>query len=110
MYNKSLTNKIRHALEEKGVHFIEKRMFRGVSFMVNNKICLSAGDDEMLCRVDPILHDKLVAKNGCRTMEMKGKTYKGYILIKDHALQTEKELHYWIDLALAFNKKLTEKK
>src|SRR6185437_14994329 len=106
-YNENLTHMIRKALKEKGVHFIEKRMFRGISFMVNNKICLSAGDDEMLCRIDPSLHEKLITKKGCRTMVMKGREYKGYVLVKEDVLQTKNDLDYWIKLALDFNKIIT---
>jgi len=80
-------------------------MFRGISFMVNGKMCLSTGNDELMCRIDPEEHEAAVAKKGVRTMVMKGREYKGYIYVKEDVIPTKKELERWISLALEFNKK-----
>ena len=81
-YNEKLTNRVREALA--GVSNIEeKKMFRGVTFMVNGKMCISAGDDEMMCRIDPDVHEAAIERKGCRAMEMKGRQYKGYVLINE---------------------------
>jgi hypothetical protein len=53
-------------------------MFRGVTFMVNGKMCVSVSGDGMMCRFDPVLQETITEKNGFRTMIMKGKEYKGY--------------------------------
>jgi len=68
-------------------------------------MCVSTGDDEIMCRIDPEIHDEVIKKKGCRTMQMKGKDLKGYVLVSADALPTKKELDYWIDLSLEFNKK-----
>lgn len=73
--------------------------------MVNGKMCVSTGNSELMVRIDPALHDQLVAKPGCRAMTMKGKEYKGYILINEDRLHTKNDLTYWLDLALDFNAK-----
>lgn len=103
-YNEKLTNKLRAAL----VHLPkveEKKMFRGVTFMVDDKMCISAGDNEIMCRIDPALHEASIAKNGCRSVIMKGREYKGYVYINEEGMKTKKEFDYWISLALEFNKK-----
>ncbi len=48
-------------------------MFHGITFMVENKMCICLGADDILFRIDPSLHEEAIEKNGCRTMEMKGK-------------------------------------
>ena len=102
-HNEQLTTRVREALSgEKKVE--EKRMFRGVGFMVNGKLCVSTGNDELMCRIDPELHDKVIQKNGVRSMEMKGRVYKGYVYIKEDAIKSKKDFDYWINLALDFNK------
>jgi TfoX/Sxy family transcriptional regulator of competence genes len=83
----------------------EKKMFRGITFMVNGKMCVSVGDDEIMCRIDASIHEEAIKRKGCRTMQMKGKDYIGYVLVSGDALPTKKELDYWINLALDFNKK-----
>ena len=110
-YNENFTNRLREALEHvKGVE--EKKMFRGITFMVNGKMCLSVGDDEMMCRINPALHEEAVEKNGIRTVIMKGREYKGYVYVHADVVKTKKELNYWVNLALDFNEraKATKKK
>jgi TfoX/Sxy family transcriptional regulator of competence genes len=102
-YNEKLTNRLRKAL----AHIPkteEKRMFRGVAFMVNEKLCISVGDDEIMCRVDPLLHDRLIIKDGCRSVVMKGREYKGYVYVNERVIPRKRDLDLWIKLALEFNK------
>jgi len=103
-YNEVLTNRVREALAEIP-NVEEKKMFRGIAFMVNRKLCVSVGDNELMCRVDPTLHDELVEKKGCRTMMMKNREYKGYVYVAEDSITTKKELEYWLSLALLFNSK-----
>jgi len=103
-YNEKMTDRIREALINVP-RVEEKRMFRGVVFMVNGKMCLSAGNDEMMCRIDPLLHDDSVQKNGVRAMIMKGREYKGYIYVQEDAMKSKKDFDGWINMALDFNKR-----
>src|SRR5690349_12299859 len=45
----------------------EKRMFGGVTFMVNGKMCISVGKERIMCRIDPELHERLVDEKNVRT-------------------------------------------
>ena len=102
-YNEKLTTRVREALIDVP-NIEEKKMFRGITFMVNEKMCITAGDHEIMCRIDPALHEVCVEKRGCRSMIMKGREYKGYVYISDEVLKTKKDFDYWIGLALDFNK------
>jgi hypothetical protein len=79
-------------------------MFRGVTFMVNGKMCISAGDDEIMCRIDPALHEQALERKGVRPVIMKGREYKGYVYVNGEGMGTKRSLEYWIGLALDFNK------
>jgi len=100
--NERLTQYIREALTELP-DVEEKKMFRGVTFMVNGKMCLTVASDEIMCRIDPAVHEEAITKNGCSTVIMKGRPYIGYVHVKEEVLRTRKEFDYWIGLALAFN-------
>jgi TfoX/Sxy family transcriptional regulator of competence genes len=102
-YNEKLTARIREALEHVP-NVVEKRMFRGVAFMVNDKMCISAGDTRIMCRIDPSVHEEALKKKGCETVKMKGHEYKGFIYVSEDEIRTKKDLDYWIRLALEFNK------
>lgn len=102
-YNEKLTNRLREALA--GIPNVkEKRMFSGITFMVNGKMCVSAGNDRIMCRINPLIHDEVVEKNWCRPVIMKGREYKGFVYVNEEGIKTKKDLNYWVKLALDFNK------
>jgi TfoX/Sxy family transcriptional regulator of competence genes len=97
-----LAIRVRRALS--GVKDVqEKRMFGSTGFLVNGKLCVSARESKIMCRVDPALQRDLLARRGCTAMKMKGREYNGYVLVDSGALQTEKDLKFWVGLALDFN-------
>ena len=73
--------------------------------MVNGKMCVGIIKDELMCRIDPLLHETAVEKRGCRTMDFTGRPMKGYVMIEESGMKNKKEFDYWIDLSLDFNKK-----
>lgn len=101
-YSEKLADRIREALVDVP-KVKEKVMFSGVTFMVDDKMCISVGPDRIMCRVDPELHDQLLEERACRPMIMKGREYKGYILVNEEDVQRKKELDFWIGLCLDFN-------
>jgi TfoX/Sxy family transcriptional regulator of competence genes len=113
-YNKILTDKVRMALGPLP-NIEEKRMFSGITFMVDGKMCISVGNDRIMCRIDPEIHEQAILRKACRTVIMKGREYKGYVYIQEEGLTTKEDIDYWVGLALDFNKKAkasvkTEKK
>jgi TfoX/Sxy family transcriptional regulator of competence genes len=100
--NEKLTRRVRELLA--GVPKVaEKRMFRGIAFMVDGKMCLSVGDDRLMCRIDPEAHAEAVSRPGCRTVEMGGRPYLGFVYVDEKNLATKRELRAWVERALEFN-------
>ena len=103
-YNEKLADRIRKALQHlKKVE--EKEMMGGLTFMVNGKMCVGIIKDEMMCRIDPALHEMSVEKRGCRTMDFTGRPMKGYVMVDESGMKTKRDIDYWINLSLDFNKK-----
>jgi len=103
-YDEKLAARIREALAHLP-KIEEKKMFRGVTFMVNGKMCLSVSGNEMMIRFDPALQETVAEKNGFRTMIMKDREYKGYGYISQEVIKSKKDFNYWVGLALDFNKR-----
>ena len=103
-YNQKLALRIRECLAEIP-NVEEKEMMGGLTFMVNDKMCVGIIKDEMMCRIDPELHDMAITKKGCRTMDFTKRPMKGYVMIDDAGMKTQKQFDYWISLCLDFNSK-----
>ena len=108
-YNTKLANRIRERLVDLPV-VEEKEMMGGLTFMVNDKMCIGIIKDEMMCRIDPDFHDTAVEKTGCRTMDFTKRPMRGYVMIDDTGMRTQNEFEYWINLALEFNHKAKSSK
>ena len=108
-YSETLANRIRERLADLP-NIEEKEMMGGLTFMYNDKMCVGIIKDELMCRIDPTLHETAVEKIGCRTMNFTNRPMKGYVLIDENGMRTQKDFDYWIDIALDFNKKAKSSK
>ena len=103
-YNSNLAEKVRnHLLKYPGLKIEEKKMFRGLTFMVNDKMCISVSGEKLMCRFDPAMQEKIAARKGFQPMIMKRKEFKGFCYVEAEGYRSTLELKYWIDLCLEFN-------
>ena len=100
--DETLVNRVRTVLGQNR-RVEEKKMFGGIAFMVDGKMCVSVGKGRLMCRIDPGTHDAALERKGCTTVVMKGREYRGYVRIDADALSTKGDLEYWVKLALDFN-------
>ena len=83
----------------------EKEMMGGLTFMVNDKMCVGIFKDELMCRIDPERRDEALSKPGCSVMKFTGREMKGFVLVDESGMKSSKAFEYWIGLCLEFNKK-----
>jgi TfoX/Sxy family transcriptional regulator of competence genes len=102
-YNEYLADRVRECLANLS-DVEEKQMLGGLTFMVNDKMCVGIIKDELMCRINPEFHEKAVEMNGCRTMDFTNRPMKGYVMIDNSCMKTKNEFDFWINLALDFNK------
>src|SRR5690349_5783710 len=100
----ALLDRVRAALTVR-VDLQEKKMFGGTVFMVRGKMCVSVGRGRIMCRIDPAFHDAALEREGCRTVTMKGRPYRGYVYVDADAVKGKSALEYWIGLSLDYNSK-----
>ncbi|GAA4315873.1 TfoX/Sxy family protein [Mucilaginibacter gynuensis] len=101
--NEQLLNRVREALEDLP-EVAEKRMFGGICFMVNDKLCICVRNTEILCRIGLETYEDECEKNGVELMVLGKRVMKGYVLISPEAMQAAKDFNYWIDISLVYNK------
>ncbi len=103
-YNEILAARIRRRLADLP-HLEEKEMMGGLTFMYNGKMCVGIIRDELMCRIDPNLHEMAVERPGCRSMDFTKRPMKGYVMVDESGLESGPDFEYWIGLALDFNKR-----
>ena len=82
----------------------EQRMFGGITFMVNGKMCISVGARGLMCRIDPASHEAAIARRGVRTVRMRGRAYRGFVRVRADVVTSKHALDYWVRACLAFNR------
>jgi TfoX/Sxy family transcriptional regulator of competence genes len=102
-YNEKLADRTREIIALTHKITEEKKMFGGLCFMVNNKMCVGVEKERLMVRLNPDLTEEVMEKEGCRPMDFTGKIMKGYVFVDIEALNTKKKLEYWIKLALDYN-------
>lgn len=103
-YNTKLADRVREYLAHvPDIQIDEKKMFGGLAFMVNGKMCVNVSGENLMCRFDPNLQEEIAKRRGYQTMIMKGKKYKGYCYVSPEGVQTQDDFEYWIKLCLSFN-------
>lgn len=102
-YNVYLADRIYQFFKEKNIIFLEKKMFGGTCFMVDNKMCVGVMQDEIMARIHPDIYSSSLLKTGCKEMNFTGRAMKGYVFLTEDAYDLEVDLNYWLQLALDFN-------
>ena len=108
-FNDETVLRIREFFLDKGADFYEKKMFGGICFMVDNKMCCAThlnkktGEDMLMCRIGPDAHEAALEKDYVVPMEFTGKPMIGYIYVYEGGFSTARDLTYWLQLCLDYN-------
>ncbi|MEZ4911442.1 MAG: TfoX/Sxy family protein [Saprospiraceae bacterium] len=101
-FNEYLGERIREKLQYLP-NVEEKRMFGGLCFMVENKMCIGIVKDELMCRINPETMESALQMPGCREMDFTGKAMKGFVFVDSSGYETHQSLNYWVDKCLEYN-------
>ena len=75
----------------------------GLTFMVDDKMCIGIVKEELMCRINPEQHEEAISKNGVRTMDFTKRKMRGYVFVAPEVVDMEADLNFWIELCLAYN-------
>lgn len=109
-FDEFLADRIRVALKEKKVRFIEKQMMGGLAFMVDDKMCVGVIKNNMMARIDPDVYEVSITRQNCRPMDFTGKPMKGWIFLEPEAIDMDNDLNEWVQMALDYNPKAKSSK
>ena len=102
-YNGKLADRAREIIAVTHQNVEEKKMFSGICFMVNDKMCVGVRKVRLMVRIDPDIFENTLEKEGCVPIDISGKVMKGFVFVEGTVLATKKKLEYWLMLVLDYN-------
>ncbi|MGE3801424.1 MAG: TfoX/Sxy family protein [Candidatus Kapaibacterium sp.] len=109
-YSNGLAERVRATLEERRIPFEEKKMMGGLTFMVDEKMCVGIVGEDLMARIDPDIYEEALTKEGCKEMEFTGRPMKGFVFVEPEGTGRDGQLEYWINLCLQYNPKAKSSK
>jgi hypothetical protein len=107
-FDEGLAVRIREHLEDvRGI--TEKKMFGGLAFLLEGKMCCGIMKDALLARVDPEAYEETSREPHVRPMEFTGTPMKGFLLVDPEGLELDRELGAWIDRGIAYARVVLKK-
>lgn len=102
-FDEFLAERIQRIYEEKRVPYFGKKMFGGICYLVDDKMCAGVLKQDLMVRIDPERNEAELKRPGARPMDFSGKSMKGFILIDPEHIDMDEDLEYWLNLAIEFN-------
>jgi TfoX/Sxy family transcriptional regulator of competence genes len=100
-YDEELADRVREAVRGAGV-VEEKRMFGGLSFMVDGRLAVAAsGQGGLLVPVGTGQRDALLAEPHVEPMVMGDRESRSWVHVLESGIRTEDQLRAWVARGLA---------
>ena len=90
-------------MEALGTEWHEKKMFGGICFMVDDKMCFGTYKGGLMVRIHPDESNTLIEHTGAEQMIHNGRPMKGYLFLESQAYDSDDDLDFWLQKCLEFN-------
>jgi TfoX/Sxy family transcriptional regulator of competence genes len=107
-FDEGLAQRLREQLAGSG-GVTEKRMFGGLSFLVDGNLCVGVMGEELIARVGPEATGAALERPGSRLFDFTGRPMKGWVTVSPGGLEDDDALAGWVELALAYVRTLPPK-
>lgn len=108
-YDERLADRIRRLIGKRN-GFVEKKMFGGLAFLLDGRMCCGLIKNDLVIRVGPEKYEKALTEPNARPMDFTGRPIKGFVFVSSDGYETDSALAKWLDLAVDFVSTLPEKK
>lgn len=104
-FNENTYLRIKKLLILDQIDFVEKKMFGGLVFMINDKMCFGVMNNQIMLRVLEEHYDSLLNENNFHPMNFTGRTMKGLLFIDELAFKNDVELLQILNYGIEFSVK-----
>lgn len=99
-YDQELADRIRREVSD--IPFVEKKMFGGIGFLINGNMACGVYKNNMIVRVDPAKHEKLLKKKHTRVFDITGRPMKGWLMVEQDGCKTARQVGAWVKEGVDF--------
>jgi TfoX/Sxy family transcriptional regulator of competence genes len=100
-YNEALAARVRPLLGD-DLSVEEKKMFGGLTFMVNGQMCCGVLKDDLIVKMDPTAYDEALAQPGARPFDFSGRAMPGMVYVANSSLGQDKTLAQWVQRGVEY--------
>jgi TfoX/Sxy family transcriptional regulator of competence genes len=100
-YDERIATRIR-ALLGKRRDVVERKMFGGLTFMVNGAMCCGVTSEALVVRVGPAEYEHALAEPHARPMNFTGRPLVGMVYVDPPGYRTAPALSRWVQRGLDF--------
>lgn len=81
---------------------VEKKMFGGLSFLINGNMSAGVIKQEFVFRIDPEKTDDALSRTHARPMDFTGKPMRGFVFVAADVLEDDAAFDEWIEMSVGF--------
>lgn len=100
-YDEGLAERIRGIVEE-DPRIREKKMFGGLTFLVDGSMSVGINGDELMVRVGPEAYQEALSRPHARPMDFTGRPMRGFVQVAPAGFEEDADLSAWVALAIAY--------
>ena len=108
VFDKELVTRIRTLLKDR-VEVEEKKMFGGLTFMVNGHMACGVTKDVLVVRVGADHYEEALRVPFARECDFTGRPLKGMVMVDRRGFDSPGDLQAWVDRGVRFARSLPAK-
>ncbi|MFM6983140.1 MAG: TfoX/Sxy family protein [Chitinophagaceae bacterium] len=101
-YNQQIADRVERLLYDLEIAFEPKKMFGGIAFMINDKMCVAVVKDELMLRVMDEFYEETVKLPFARPMDFTGKRMFGFLYVEEGGFEKDQDLKTWVERGVDF--------
>ena len=95
-YDETVAERLREAFGSySGV--TERRMFGGLTFLLNDHMCCGVVQDKLMVRVGPDAYQEALGEPCAKEMDFTGRPLKGLVYVAPEGFESDQSLRAWVD-------------
>ena len=100
-YDETLARRIRRIIgKRRGT--VERKMFGGLAFMIDGRMCCGIIGRDLMVRVGPERYEEALARPHTRPMDFTGRPLTGFVYLAPTGYASDVALRRWIGWSIAF--------